>query len=193
MVSWQPPQTPNGIIRGYQVNYFASGGPIETIETTSTSTLLTGLSSHTTYTIFVRARTVVLGSSSTLVMTNTKEDGKHSILHNCLCNKEPGIARAAWKMILLSIDYQKADKIIFILYLRHAICHIGHFLLYFLCSSTQWLYLYLVFHTNARLLLHSGRLIMNGLIASHNCAQIMIAIDSGNIPPPVFIRDSTFI
>eukprot|EP00731_Ephydatia_muelleri_P029842 Em0021g365a len=74
MVTWQPPLTPNGIIRGYQVNYFVLGGRIETVDTDTLSTLLTGLSSYVNYTIFVRARTVNLGTNSTFVMAATNED-----------------------------------------------------------------------------------------------------------------------
>ena len=79
MVTWQPPQSPNGIIRGYQVNYTSSGGTWTTavVDTNVTnSTLLTGLSIYTTYTIFVKARTVTLGNSSAIVIVSTNEDGK---------------------------------------------------------------------------------------------------------------------
>ena len=83
MVTWQPPLTPNGMIRGYQVNYFVLGGRIETVDTDTLSTLLTGLSSYVNYTIFVRARTVNLGTNSTFVMASTNEDGKHLLLVTC--------------------------------------------------------------------------------------------------------------
>ena len=79
MVTWQPPQIANGIIRGYQVNYFVLGGNGATlvVDTNNTNnTLLTGLSIYTTYTIFVRARTVVLGNNSSFVMVSTDEGGK---------------------------------------------------------------------------------------------------------------------
>ena len=63
------------------MNYFATGGPIETMDTNNvTSTNLTGLVGYTNYTIFVRARTVILGNSSTIVMITTNEDGKHLML-----------------------------------------------------------------------------------------------------------------
>ena len=85
MVTWQPPLTPNGIIRGYQVNYFVTGGNGATsvVDTNVTdSTLLTGLSIYTTYTIFVRAKTVIDGNNSTFVMVATNEDGKFVFYHN---------------------------------------------------------------------------------------------------------------
>ena len=78
MVTWHPPQSPNGIIRGYQVNYTSSEGTWTTavVDTNVTnSTLLTGLSIYTTYTIIVKARTVTLGNSSAIVIVSTNEDG----------------------------------------------------------------------------------------------------------------------
>ena len=79
MVTWQPPQSTNGIIRGYQVNYTSSGGTWTTsvVDTgVINSIVLTNLSIYTTYTIFVRARTVTLGNSSTSIFVSTNEDGK---------------------------------------------------------------------------------------------------------------------
>ena len=79
MVTWQPPQSPNGIIRGYQVNYTSSGGTwtiVEVDTNVTNSTLLTGLSIYTTYTIIVKARTVTLGNRSAIVIVSTNEDGK---------------------------------------------------------------------------------------------------------------------
>ena len=79
MVTWQPPVSPFGIIRSYQVSYLANRGTtIATSDTdVVTSTLLTGLSIYTTYTIFVRARTVTLGNNSTAVTVSTDEYCKH--------------------------------------------------------------------------------------------------------------------
>ena len=42
----------------------------------ATSTNLTGLSIYTTYTIFVRAKTIVLGSNSSSVVVSTDEDSE---------------------------------------------------------------------------------------------------------------------
>ena len=78
VVTWQPPQLPNGIIRGYQVNYTLSGGAGTTsvVNTNVTnSTLLTGLSIYKKYIVFVRALTVTLGNSSFDIMVSTNEDG----------------------------------------------------------------------------------------------------------------------
>ena len=83
MVTWQPPQFRNGIIRGYQVNYTVSGGAGTTsvMNTNVTnSTLLTGLSINKEYIIYVRAMTVTLGISSSMVMISTNEDGMFHVL-----------------------------------------------------------------------------------------------------------------
>ena len=88
MVTWQSPLTPNGMIRGYQVNYFVTGGNGATsvVDTNVTdSTVLTGLSIYTNYTIFVRAKTVTLGDNSISVMVSTNEDGKYSMCMLIIC------------------------------------------------------------------------------------------------------------
>ena len=79
MVTWQPPLSPNGIIRSYQVSYLANGGTSLVTNDTGvvTSTLLTGLSIYTTYTIFVKARTITLGNNSTTIIVSTDEYCKH--------------------------------------------------------------------------------------------------------------------
>ena len=61
------------------MNYFVTGGNGATsaVDTNVTnSTLVTGLSIYTIYTIFVRARTVILGKNSTFAIISTNEDGK---------------------------------------------------------------------------------------------------------------------
>ena len=67
------------------MNYFVTGGNGATsvVDTNVTnSTVLTGLSIYTTYTIFVRAKTVIYGNNSTSVMVSTNEDGKFVFYHN---------------------------------------------------------------------------------------------------------------
>ena len=67
------------------MNYFSTGGNGATsvVDTNVTnSTVLTGLSIYTTYTIFVRAMTVIYGNNSTSVMVATNEDGKFVFYHN---------------------------------------------------------------------------------------------------------------
>ena len=67
------------------MNYFVTrgNGATSVVDTNVTdSTLLTGLSIYTTYTIFVRAKTVIYGNNSTFVMVATNEDGKFVFYHN---------------------------------------------------------------------------------------------------------------
>ena len=67
------------------MNYFVTGGNGATsvVDTNVTdSTVLTGLSIYTTYTIFVRAKTVIYGNNSTSVMVSTNEDGKFVFYHS---------------------------------------------------------------------------------------------------------------
>ena len=69
------------------MNYSVTGGNGATsvVDTNVTdSTVLTGLSIYTTYTIFVRAKTVIYGSDSISVMVSTNEDGKFVFYHNKL-------------------------------------------------------------------------------------------------------------
>ena len=99
MVTWQPPQFPNGIIRGYQVNYTLSGGAGTTsvVNTDVTnSTLLTGLSIYKVYIISVRALTVTLGNSSSTVLVSTNEDGMFYVMIVNDCTLLSFIYHSAW-------------------------------------------------------------------------------------------------
>ena len=75
MVTWQPPITPNGIVRSYRVEY-SSGRFTDSINTTSTSIIINMLEIFTTYQVQVFATTISEGDGSELVFVSTDEDCK---------------------------------------------------------------------------------------------------------------------
>ena len=83
MVTWQPPLTPNGIIRSYQVELSDSGsGFINTsvddysFNGATTSAVISMLEENTTYLIQVFAITVSTGQGSDIIMVTTEENSK---------------------------------------------------------------------------------------------------------------------
>ena len=84
MVTWQPPITPNGIIRSYQVkitNVIDSSGSGSGYTSTSddinhyamtTSVVITMLEISTTYQVQVFANTVSEGDGSDVILVTTK-------------------------------------------------------------------------------------------------------------------------
>ena len=78
MVTWQPPLTPNGIIRSYHVEVFASstGDVVNEITTTNTSVIITMLEKFTTYEVQVFATTITEGDGSDVVTVTTDEDSE---------------------------------------------------------------------------------------------------------------------
>ena len=60
-ISWSPPTTPNGIITIYEIRYreSTSTGPYNITNTTNTQYSMVGLIPNTSYTIGVRAYTIV--------------------------------------------------------------------------------------------------------------------------------------
>ena len=82
-MQWNPPSTPNGIIRGYQITYYKTatvGNPLavmtQDVAGNEPSYELTGLEIYTTYSISIQGRTILLGEASTTVNATTEEDGK---------------------------------------------------------------------------------------------------------------------
>ena len=87
MVTWQPPMTPNGIVRFYRVEYtrtpeFSGSG---SINTTSTSVVITMLDNFTTYEVQVFATTITEGDGSDVVIVRTNENSKflHYLVFIC--------------------------------------------------------------------------------------------------------------
>ena len=92
MVTWEPPITPNGIVRFYRVEYPSitdvvdqtfsgnSGDGINEIFTTNTSVIITMLERFTTYEVQVFATTIAEGYGSDVVTVTTDEDSKNIIV-----------------------------------------------------------------------------------------------------------------
>ena len=75
MVTWQPPITPNGIVRSYRIE-FTTGGVADNAYTINTSIIINMLEKFTTYQIQVFSRTVAEGSGSVTISVTTDEDSK---------------------------------------------------------------------------------------------------------------------
>ena len=75
MVTWQPPTTPNGIVRSYRIE-FTTGGVADNTYTVNTSIIINMLEKFTTYQIQVFATTVAEGDGSVFVSATTDEDSK---------------------------------------------------------------------------------------------------------------------
>jgi len=75
MVTWEPPITPNGIVRSYRVMY-SSGRFNDDIITTITEIVINMLEKFTTYQVQVFATTIVEGDGSEIVLVTTDEDCK---------------------------------------------------------------------------------------------------------------------
>ena len=78
-VMWQPPMTPNGIVRSYRVVY-TTGSTTANINTTNVSIVITMLEIFTNYQVQVFATTVTEGNGSNVVMVTTDEDSKSWII-----------------------------------------------------------------------------------------------------------------
>ena len=80
-VTWERPETPNGIITNYEISYYPTDVGAGSSMSTSTGnnsevTDLTELDIYTSYTITVTAVTITQGDPSTSVSVFTNEDGK---------------------------------------------------------------------------------------------------------------------
>ena len=80
-VTWDRPETPNGIISDYEISYYPTDVGAGSSMSTSTGnnsevTDLTELDIYTSYTIIVAAVTITQGDPSTSVSVFTDEDGK---------------------------------------------------------------------------------------------------------------------
>ena len=80
MVTWQPPITPNGIVRSYRVE-FSAGNFTDDINTTNTSIIINMLEIFTTYQVQVFATTITEGNASEVVNITTGEDGEYNICY----------------------------------------------------------------------------------------------------------------
>ena len=81
--SWLAPETPNGVILGYNISCTSSKSEQVSFDAspTETSLVLTDLSPFTNYTCVVRARTVAgEGLPSNFSVARTDEGGKNEIL-----------------------------------------------------------------------------------------------------------------
>ena len=67
--------TPNGMVRSYRVEY-TTASATTSVNTSSTSVVLTGLEIFTNYQVQVFATTVAEGVGSEIVMVTTDEDSK---------------------------------------------------------------------------------------------------------------------
>ena len=82
-VIWEPPQSPNGRLLGYEVSYtpHRRGHPSVVIVQNITSWKLTGLKPYTVHAVSVRAKTAAgFGGYGNPVTQKTLEDGKILIL-----------------------------------------------------------------------------------------------------------------
>ena len=79
MVTWQPPITPNGIVRSYRIE-FTTRGVADNTYTVNTSIVINMLEKFTTYQIQLFATTVAEGSGSIIVSATTDEDSKFIIM-----------------------------------------------------------------------------------------------------------------
>ena len=79
MVTWQRPQFPNGIIRGYQIRYIPQGGNDQTLNVgpADSSTLLIGLEIYKLYYISVSVQTIQYSNFTNDIAVSTDEGGKH--------------------------------------------------------------------------------------------------------------------
>ena len=90
-VIWEPPQSPNGRLLGYEVSYTPNGGQpsvldihvpqymtgLYNLKQNITSWKLTGLKPYTVYAVSVRAKTAAgFGGYGNPVRERTLEDGK---------------------------------------------------------------------------------------------------------------------
>ena len=80
-VTWERPETPNGIITNYVISYYPTDVGANSSMSTSTGnnsevTDLTELDIYTSYTITVAAVTITEGNPSTSVSVFTDEDGE---------------------------------------------------------------------------------------------------------------------
>ena len=75
MINWQPPITPNGVVRSYRVEY-GNGEITDSINTTNASIIINMLEIFTTYQVQVFATTIAEGDGSELVFVSTDEDCK---------------------------------------------------------------------------------------------------------------------
>ena len=74
-VTWQPPITPNGIVRLYRIR-FTTGGVADNINSLSTLIVINMLEIFVTYQIQVFARTIVEGTGSDTISVTTDQDSK---------------------------------------------------------------------------------------------------------------------
>ena len=77
IITWEPPQEPNGVLQFYEVSYTPNGGQTSVVDVQNNTTWkLTGLKSYTAYTVKVRAKTMAgFGSYSLPSTVSTLEDG----------------------------------------------------------------------------------------------------------------------
>ena len=80
MVTWQRPQYPNGIIRGYQMSYTPQGGnaSLLNISSANSSILLTGLQIYKVYNVSLRVLTAAYSNFSSVFSVSTDEGGKRN-------------------------------------------------------------------------------------------------------------------
>ena len=76
-ITWEPPQSPNGRLLGYEVSYTPNGGQPSVVNVLNSITWkLTGLKPYTAYTVKLRAKTMAgFGSYSLPSTVSTLEDG----------------------------------------------------------------------------------------------------------------------
>lgn len=80
-LTWEAPSSPNGIIRYYQIEYYASNtrlnNNIYAVGTKSLFFNITGLLPWTDYSVKIAAFTVVLGEYTNVETIRTLESGKY--------------------------------------------------------------------------------------------------------------------
>ena len=78
VVTWDPPMTPNGIVRFYRIEYTntTSNDVVDEVNTTNTLVMINMLKSFTTYEVQVFATTITEGDGSDVVRVITDENSK---------------------------------------------------------------------------------------------------------------------
>eukprot|EP00731_Ephydatia_muelleri_P029835 Em0021g358a len=99
MVTWQRPQYPNGIIRGYQMSYTPQGGnaSLLNISSANSSILLTGLQIYKVYNVSLRVLTAAYSNFSSVFSVSTDEGASSAPLNVTVYNITSMTLFARWQ------------------------------------------------------------------------------------------------
>ena len=84
LISWGPPEFPNGIIQSYTISISDRGGQhLSNVSTNDLSANVTGLTPFTHYNVAVFARTVEIGEASPTISFMTSEESEYTDYLSC--------------------------------------------------------------------------------------------------------------